>query len=259
MSTVRIEWDGARADVVLDRTERRNALNLELVEDLYRAADQVEYDPEVRVVVVRGAGPGFSSGIDATLLPDLGTPEGLRRIQPAFVRAYDRFARMAKPTVAQVHGWAIGAGFELALACDLRVVDADAVLGLPETRMGVVPDVGACSRLTALVGAGRAKELIMTSAMIDGARAERLGIANRAVPADDLAAATGELVDQLLSCSSHANGLVKVLIDEAAAPAHASVVQGELLAQLSCIGTEEFSRAAESFRSAPSANGRRPG
>lgn len=256
MSLVRIERDGSRADVVLDRADRRNALNLTLVNDLHRAALEVEHDPDVRCVVVRGSGAGFSSGIDAGDLVDLATADGLRRIQSAFVAAFDRFARMPKPTIAEVHGWAIGAGFELSLACDFRVIDVDATLGLPETRMGVVPDVGGCSRLTALVGIGRAKELIMTSAMINGRRAGDWGIANRVAPASELATATAGLVDELLACSSHANGLAKGLIEQAAMPSHHVVADGELAAQLSCITTEEFHRAAQAFKSAPSDNGR---
>jgi enoyl-CoA hydratase/carnithine racemase len=256
MSLVRIERTGSRADVVLDRVDRRNALNADLIDDLYQAALEVEHDAGVHCVVVRGAGAGFSSGIDAGALIDLATPEGLRRIQSAFVTAFDRFARMAKPTIAQVHGWAIGAGFELALACDFRVIATDATMGLPETRMGVVPDVGGCSRLTALVGVGRAKELIMTSAMIDGARAGEWGIANRVASAAELGPVTSGLVDELLTCSPHANGLAKALIEQAAMPAHHVIADGELTAQLSCITTEEFRRAAQTFKSAPSDNGR---
>jgi enoyl-CoA hydratase/carnithine racemase len=256
MSLVRIERDGPCAHVILDRAERRNALTHELVEDLYRAALEVEHDSEIHCVVVRGDGAGFSSGIDANTLPELGTPSGLREIQSAFVRAFDRFAQMAKPTVAQVHGWAIGAGFELALACDLRVIATDATLGLPETRMGVVPDVGGCSRLTALVGAGRAKELIMTSAMIDGAYAEKLGIANRVAGTAQLSEATTQLTQELLRCSTHANGLVKAMINQAAMPSHSMLADAELAAQLSCITTDQFRDAARAFASAPSANGR---
>lgn len=251
---VRIVRDGHRADLVLARTRRRNALDQALVDDLYAAADEVEHDAEVHCVVVRGDGPAFCAGIDAHTLPSLADPAGLREIRGAFVRAFDRLQAMAKPTVAQVHGAAIGAGFELALACDLRVVAADATLGLPETRMGVVPDVGACSRLTALVGAGRAKELIMTSAMIDGVRAGELGIANRVVPVDQLASATDTLVAELLACSPTANGLVKGIIDHAAMPVQAAVSDAELVAQLSCIQTPEFRAAADAFRSAPATN-----
>jgi enoyl-CoA hydratase/carnithine racemase len=255
-SQVDIVRDGHCAHLVLRRAQRRNALDRALVDDLYAAAAEVEHDPDVHCVVVRGDGPAFCAGIDAATLVELATPAGLRDIRGAFVRAFDRLQAMAKPTVAQVHGAAIGAGFELALACDLRVVAADATMGLPETRMGVVPDVGACSRLTALVGAGRAKELIMTSAMIDGVRAGELGIANRVAAADALAEATSVLVGELLACSPSANGLVKGIIDHAAMPAQAAVSDAELVAQLSCIHTPEFRAAAEAFRSAPASNGR---
>ena len=240
MSLVEVRTVGRRADVVLARPRRRNALDMPMVQELYRAAHRVEHDAEIDCVVVRGEGPGFSAGIDAATLAELGTPGALREIQGAFVRAFDRLHKMAKPTIAQVHGWAIGAGFELALACDLRVVAEDAVLGLPETRMGVVPDVGACSRLTALVGVGRAKELIMTSAMLSGARAAQLGIANRVAAAGSLDAETAVLVEELLACSAHANGLVKAIIDQAAMPDEAGVAAAELSAQLSCVTTDGF-------------------
>jgi enoyl-CoA hydratase/carnithine racemase len=117
--------------------------------------------------------------------------------------------------------------------------------------MGVVPDVGACSRLTALVGAGRAKELIMTSAMISGIRAAELGIANRVAEAPSLGDVTAGLVEELLACSAHANGLVKSIIDQAAMPDEAAVAAAELTAQLSCVTTEWFRSSAASFEARP--------
>ena len=102
---------------------------------------------------------------------------------------------------------------ELALACDLRVMAADAIIGLPETRVGLIPDVGGSSRLPAIVGLGRAKELIMTSKLIDGTEAERIGLVNRVAPADELDAATEQLVDELLACAPTAVGLAKRVID----------------------------------------------
>lgn len=245
------------AHIVLARAERRNALDRELVDDLLAATVGIEETDGVEAVVLRGDGPGFSSGIDAATLVELADPDGLREIRGAFVAAYDRLERLPVPTVAQVHGWAIGAGFELALACDLRVVAADVTMGLPETRMGVVPDVGGSGRLVSLIGAGRTKELILTSAMIDGVRAGELGIANRVADADELEAATAALVDELLACSATANGLAKRIIDRAAKPSFDATLDDELAAQLQCIATPEFRAAYERFLSAPGANGRR--
>ncbi|GFG69930.1 enoyl-CoA hydratase/isomerase family protein [Mycolicibacter senuensis] len=242
------------AHLVLDRPERRNALDEELVEDLVTAIAELEAADGIGCVVVRGDGPGFSAGIDASTLAKLAAPDELRRIRGAFVAAYDGLERLPIPTIASVHGWAIGAGFELALACDLRVVAADATLGLPETRMGVVPDVGGTGRLTSLVGPGRAKELILTSRMIDGTQAGRLGIANRVAPSAKLTAATAALADELLACSATANGLAKRIIDRAARPTWNDTLDAELDAQLQCIQTPEFIEAYRRFLAAPGAN-----
>jgi enoyl-CoA hydratase/carnithine racemase len=255
MPSVHVERDGRVAHLVLARPERRNALDEALIDDLGAAVADLESDTAgIGAVVVRGEGPGFSAGIDASTLSRLATPEGLLRIRAAFVATYERLERLPIPTVASVHGWAIGAGFELALACDLRVVAADATLGLPETRMGVVPDVGGAGRLTALIGAGRAKELILTSAMIDGTKAGRLGIANRVAPAAKVTAATRTLTDELLACSSTANGLAKRIIDRAARPLWEDSLDAELEAQLRCIGTAEFAAAYRRFLAAPGSN-----
>ena len=108
---------------------------------------------------------------------------------------------------------------ELALACDLRVIAADAVVGLPETRIGLIPDVGGSSRLPAVVGLGRAKELIMTGKLIGGEEAERIGLANRVAPPEELEAATQTLVDELLACAPVAVGLAKRVMDASARPA----------------------------------------
>ena len=126
---------------------------------------------------------------------------------------------MAKPVVCQIHGACIGGAMELALACDLRVIAADALVGLPETRIGLIPDVGGSSRLPQVVGLGRAKELIMTGKLIGGEEAERIGLANRVAPADELDAATQALVDELLACAPVAVGLAKRVMDASARPA----------------------------------------
>src|SRR3712207_7699750 len=132
---------------------------------------------------------------------------------------------MAKPTICQIHGGCIGGAMELALACDLRVMASDALIGMPETRVGLIPDVGGSSRLPSIVGLGRAKEMIMASKLIDGTEAERIGLVNRVAPADELDAATDQLVDELLACAPTAVGLAKRVLDGVAKPALASTLE----------------------------------
>ena len=134
----------------------------------------------VRVVVLRGNGPVFSAGMDiATLGAAASSASQLRSFRRDCLDAWNLAEEMLKPTVCAIHGACLGGALELALACDLRVMAEDAVVGLPETRLGLVPDVGGSSRLPQIVGVGRAKELILTSRVIGAVDAERYGLVNR--------------------------------------------------------------------------------
>ena len=143
--------------------------------------------------MLRGAGPMFSSGMDLGALAALAErPERLRAFRRAILDAWNLAEEMAKPIdLRQSTAPASAGALELALACDLRVMAADAVVGLPETRIGLIPDVGGSSRLPAVVGLGRAKELIMTGKLIGGEEAERIGLANRVAPAEELDSVAG--------------------------------------------------------------------
>jgi len=249
MTLVLTEDHGPVRHVVLNRPEKRNAFNGELVvatgEALRAAAD----DPDVRCVVLRGAGPMFSSGMDlASLAAIAEAPDNLRAFRRECLRAWNLAEEMTKPTVCQIHGACIGGALELALACDLRVIDAHAVVGMPETRIGLIPDVGGSSRLPAVVGLGRAKELIMTGKMISGAEAERIGLANRVAPANELDAATQTLVDELLACAPVAVGLAKRVMDASAKPALAATLELEVTMQERCAATADFAEGAAAFR-----------
>jgi enoyl-CoA hydratase/carnithine racemase len=236
MSIVTTEDRGAVRHVVMNRPEKRNALSGKLIAALGEAFEAAASDPAVKCVVIRGEGKAFSAGIDLTeLTSSVGGPQLLRSFRGRMLAAWNRCEEMTKPTVAQIHGACVGGALELALACDLRVSSTDASLGLPETRLGLVPDVGGSSRLPAVVGLGRAKELIMTSRLIDGVEAERIGLVNRAVPAQELDAATDTLVAELLACSPTAVGLAKRLLDAVAKPALASTLEQEVTAQEICV------------------------
>src|SRR5690242_19149748 len=159
MGLVQIEDRGAVRHVVMTRAEKRNAMNGEMVLALGDAFREATMDGSVRVVVVRGDGPMFSSGMDLGSLADLSAnPSGLRPFRAEVLRAWNLLEEMTKPTISQIHGACIGGAMELALAADMRVMAEDAVTGLLETRIGPLPDVGGCSRLPAVVGLGIPKE-----------------------------------------------------------------------------------------------------
>lgn len=255
MSIVTVEDRGAVRHIVMNRPDKRNALNGELIRAIGEALTVAADDAAVHCVVLRGEGKAFSAGIDLNELTNFaGGPSALRSFRGAMLAAWNRCEEMTKPTIAQIHGACVGGALELALACDLRVAALDATLGLPETRLGLIPDVGGSSRLPAIVGLGRAKELIMTSRLIDGAEADRIGLVNRAVPADQLDAATTVLADELLACSPVAVGLAKRVLDAAAKPALAATLEQEVTAQEICVRSLAEAAAAATPNGAAATN-----
>jgi len=248
MSLVGVEDGGAVRHLVLRRAEKRNALNGEMIGELGAAIEQTAADPAVRVVVLRGEGALFSAGMDLNDLRELSEhPERLREVREPLLRWWNLMEEMEKPTICQIHGAALGGAFELALACDFRTMAEDAVAGIMEVRVGLLPDVGGCSRLPAVVGLGNAKELIMTGKVIDGQEAHRIGFANRIAPAAELDAATRQLVDELLACAPRAVGLAKRVLDAAAKPALESTLEAEVDAQERLAASEDFAEGTRAF------------
>jgi enoyl-CoA hydratase/carnithine racemase len=248
MRIVKTEDRGRVRHVVLNRPEKRNAMNDELIAGIGEALQVAAHDPSVACVVLRGEGPMFSAGMDFGALAGLADePERLREFRNGVLAAWNLCEEMTKPTIAQIHGGCIGGAMELALACDLRVMAADAIIGLVETRVGLIPDVGGCSRLPAVVGLGRAKEMIMASKLIDGVEAERIGLVNRVATADELDQATQTLVDELLACAPMAVGLAKRVLDGAAKPALAVTLEHEVTVQALCAASEDFAEGARAF------------
>ena len=240
---------GAVRHLVLNRPEKRNAFNGDLIRATAEALAAAADDAGVQVVVLRGEGPMFSSGMDLGSLQEIAErPEDLRTFRRHILDAWNLPETMPKATVCAIHGACIGGAMELALACDLRVIAEDAVVGLPETRIGLIPDVGGSSRLPQIVGVGRAKELIMTGKVIDGREAERIGLANRVALRADLEAATDALVGELLQCAPIAVGLAKRAIDASARPALAASLELEVALQEVCARSADFAEGARAFR-----------
>jgi enoyl-CoA hydratase/carnithine racemase len=248
MPLVGTEDRGGVRHLVLQRAEKRNAMNGELIQELGAAIEAAAADDSVRVVVVRGDGAMFSSGMDLNDLKALSeSPESLRTYRRPILAWWNLLEEMPKPTICQIHGGALGGAFELALACDFRTMAEDAVAGIMEVRVGLLPDVGGCSRLPAVVGLGNAKELIMTGKVIDGREAHRIGFANRIAPADELDAATDKLAEELLACAPRAVGMAKRVMDAAAKPALALTLEQEVQAQEALAASEDFAEGARAF------------
>ena len=248
MPLVQTEDRGAVRHVVLNRPEKRNAFNDELVLALGEALRDAAAEPAVHCVVIRGEGPMFSSGMDLGSLNALAAdPDTLRPFRRDIIGIWNLAEEMTKPVICAIHGACIGGAMELALACDLRVMAADAIIGMPETRIGLIPDVGGSSRLPAIVGLGRAKELIMTGKLIDAAEAERIGLVNRVAPAEELDAAVDALAGELLACAPLAVGLSKRVMDASARPALATTLELEVTMQDLCARSEDFAEGAKAF------------
>lgn len=206
---VRIDDDGPVRTVSFDRPERRNALDAGMLETLTSAVTEAGRTPELRVVVVRGAGEDFSAGADLNVFRDYGPLEVRRANLETWMAAFDAIEATPLPVVASVRGNAIAGGTELLLACDLVVASETARLGLVEARVGVMPGAGAAIRLPRWVGRAAAKEMLMLGNPIDAREAHRLGLVNRLVPDAELETATKALAAELASRSPLALGAVK--------------------------------------------------
>jgi enoyl-CoA hydratase/carnithine racemase len=247
MGLVEIEDRGAIRHIVMNRPEKRNALNGDLIQALGHAFEEAAGDESVRVVVVRGAGPMFSSGMDVGSLSEASQKPNVRDFRDPILRWWNLLEEMPKPTIAEIHGACIGGAMELALAADFRVMAEDSVAAILEVKLGLIPDVGGCSRLPAVVGLGRAKELIMTGRFLGAEEALQIGFANRIAPGDELDATTQAFCEELLAAAPLAVARAKSVIDRAAKPALQETLEREVEAQQQLLGTDDFAEAASAF------------
>ncbi len=247
MSIVEREDRGAARHIVLNRPEKRNAMNQELLRALGAELREAAAEPSVHCVVLRGNGPVFSAGVDLNELMDsTGRVGMLRPFRDVFLDCANLCEEMAKPVICQIQRTCVGGALEVALGCDLRVASSDASLGLPEVKFGIIPDVGGSTRLPAVVGLGRAKELIMTARLIGAEEAHRIGLVNRVVEPEELEGATQALVDELLANSPVAVGRAKRVLDASARPALAQTLEMEVAVQEYCVAAaRESAREVE--------------
>lgn len=209
---VRLEVDGAVGVIRLDRPPV-NAINRALQAGLLAAAKEVSDRDDIRAVVLYGGERVFAAGADIAELSRLTVGE-IRAQAEGLNAAITAVARLRVPVVAAITGYALGGGLEVALAADLRIVADDALLGLPEVGLGVLPGGGGTQRLPRLIGTGRAKELIFTGRTVRGAEAVTLGLATVAVARDQVFATARSLAGRLAAGPTVALALAKRAIDE---------------------------------------------
>ena len=231
MDTIEVQRQGGIVRIRLNRPDRRNAQIPAMWHELRVTGQALIADPEVRCVVISGNGPAFSAGLDTKAYAAgeiTGAEVGQRPVESGGRAIGDIDLQVAQAafrwpteapfvTIAAVHGYALGAGCELALACDLRILTEDAYLGLPEASLGMMPDMGGCERLAQLVGYAKAVELALTCRQVDATAARSIGLANSVVPAADLAAAVTELAELVASRPAPAVSYVKRAVAAGAA------------------------------------------
>jgi enoyl-CoA hydratase len=206
---VRVERRGSAAWVTLDRPPL-NLIVPEMIRGIRTAFDELRADPGVRAAVLTGKGRATTAGMQLEFLRELSVYEAKGFIGTLH-DAIHAVHEAPFPTVCMMNGACLGAGFELAMACDLRVAAEEAVMGLPEVRVGV-PSVIEAALLPQLVGPGRAAECLLTGESVTGERALAWGLVNRVAPSARLVEVTTELVDRILACAPHAIRLQKELI-----------------------------------------------
>jgi enoyl-CoA hydratase/carnithine racemase len=242
---VRYEVKEGVATITLDRPRVLNALNTQLSAELADAAEAAARDPEVWTVVVRGAGRAFSSGMDRTALGEGDIGEAFYR---HWIRGLNALEDMGKLVVGVLQGYCIGGGLQLAVACDVRLAAADAILGLGATRHGLIPD-GSILRLARIVGMGRAKQLTLLNEHITPAAALALGLVNWVVPVAELDAKLAQIVEQSFHASRTATAHAKRLLHRSFHEDPRALIEEVLGAQADCMRSWEMEAANRAWAS----------
>ena len=241
---VAVERRGDVAWCTLDRPPL-NLLDPELIAAVHATFQGLTADPTIRAAVLTGRGRAFTAGMNVHVLHDL----DVSRAKALITSLHAMIASVHHapfPTIARVNGFCLGAGFELALACDVRVAATSARLGLPEVRVGL-PSVIEAALLPALVGPGRAAEMLLTGEAVDAEQARAWGLVNHAVPMDELDAAVTAMVDKILACGPAAIRLQKELMLRWRYTDLATAIEYGVNAFASAYATDEPQEGARAF------------
>ncbi|GKV68835.1 crotonase [Sporosarcina sp. NCCP-2716] len=231
--------------ITLNRPEKRNALDADMLREIGEAVQLAEQDGEVRVIIFRGAGGrSFASGADIRQLHDR---EALAALAPGMQGLYSLIENSSKVTVAAVEGYALGGGCELALACDIRAATEQAVFGLPELNLGIIPGAGGTQRLSRIIGKGQALDMILTGRLINGKEAERIGLVTYLTDEDGLDETLGQISSAVLKKGPVAVQLAKAAVHKGFDIDSGTAQWIEKLSQAVAFGTDDKKEGTLAF------------
>jgi len=239
-----IQRDGRLLIVTLNRPERLNALHFPAHFELAEVWDEFAADPELWVAIITGVGnKAFCAGNDLRYQAE---GHGRKRCPTGFAGLTNRYG-LNKPLIAAVNGFAMGGGFEIALACDLIVAAENAIFALPEPRVGLMAGAGGVHRLPRIIGQGRAAELLLTGRAMPGEEARQAGFFNRLEEPERLLDASIAWAEQLASGPNFAHAMTKSQLNSEWDMPLETALEAEAQAQAICMHTEDFRRAYEAF------------
>jgi enoyl-CoA hydratase len=235
------------ATVKLHRPKVLNAMNIQMWRNLQSALDDVKNDPQIKVLIITGEGRAFSTGAD---LKESKTRslEAYRDYLVALQETSRRIIRFEKPTIAAINGYALGSGYELALACDLRIAADEAQIGSPEAKVTSSVTGGAMRLVQDLIGPGKARELLFTGDTIDGREAARIGLVNTSVPLEELMRAAQEMAQKIAANSAFSLKMIKKgLLMARGEVSMEALMDFETEACLACVSTKERQTSLKDF------------
>jgi len=242
---VKITVDQKIAIIVINRPKKLNALNRETIAELGFAIDELSHNSSIRVIVITGEGDkAFVAGADIAEFAHFSSQEGKELAQRGQEELFDKIEMCPKIVIAAINGYALGGGLELAMASHIRIASENALMGLPEVSLGVIPGYGGTQRLPKLIGKGRAMELISAASMIDAKKACDWGLVNSVVPQDELMDTAIKLATKISKNSASA---ISNAIDAINAYDQDGGFQREIENFGHCFGTDDFKEGTDAF------------
>lgn len=247
MNTINLELKENYAILTLNRSDKLNALNAELLKELSAALDEIKSNENIRALIITGSGQkAFAAGADIAELHEENGSTGKAFAQ----RGHDtllKIERLPIPVIAAVNGFALGGGCELALACHIRYASDNAKFGLPEINLGIIPGYGGTQRMTRVIGASKALEYILTGDMISAADAEKLGLVNKVVPQEELLKTVEELAKKIAAKAPIALKAALTSVRAAAEESYNEGMKTEIAKFAEVCGTSDFKEGTKAF------------